>query len=566
MTNDRIQLTRRKILAGLGTAGVAGAGAGLGTNALFTDRETFGNNTLAAGELDLNVDWEEHYSYPQAYGFDDPTAGLDVTRLQPDDETAYVGLPDPSAPVVWVHQDDLADYMDSTAIEAFPDPDDDGSQEIETETFTYDPCEDGADLPEDMDPAKSGPASRTANADTQTEEGRKPLVSLDDVKPGDFGEFTLSFHLCDNPGHVWLQAANVSEAENGVSDSEAASESEDGTPESPGESPELAEQIRTAWWYDDGNNVIDSSVGEVDVMLAVDTSGSLTGSEVEALESDANDLASDLEATGSARVGGLSFGDTAVDDFEGLAGSPVQFSGLSPGGNTPTPAALQIAAAELDANARPDADTFIVLFTDGGPNYPPEPTFSSNGFTVGPFSGGATSPGATVSDSELRETAAVADAIREDHRILTVGINDDRKPSGREGDDPADIFGTGGDGYLSSYLRNEIAGSMADYFQAEDADAVSDILDAILAAIAMEEAVFQRGTLRGDLDLLADGEGLKLESSGPDDCFQPGVTYYIGFAWWLPASAGNEVQSDSVSFDLGFYTEQCRNNGTSGSS
>jgi hypothetical protein len=38
------------------------------------------------------------------------------------------------------------------------------------------------------------------------------------------------------------------------------------------------------------------------------------------------------------------------------------------------------------------------------------------------------------------------------------------------------------------------------------------------------------------------------------------VTHYIGFGWWLPEEDGNEVQGDSVSFDLGFYTEQCRNN------
>src|SRR6056297_907523 len=56
-------LTRRKMLAGLGAVGVASAGAGLGTSAFFSDRETLANNSLVAGELDLLVDWQQSYTY-----------------------------------------------------------------------------------------------------------------------------------------------------------------------------------------------------------------------------------------------------------------------------------------------------------------------------------------------------------------------------------------------------------------------------------------------------------------------------------------------------------------------
>jgi predicted ribosomally synthesized peptide with SipW-like signal peptide len=57
MSDKHIALTRRKVLAGLGTIGVAGAGAGLGTSALFSDEESFTNNSIQAGELDLIVDY-----------------------------------------------------------------------------------------------------------------------------------------------------------------------------------------------------------------------------------------------------------------------------------------------------------------------------------------------------------------------------------------------------------------------------------------------------------------------------------------------------------------------------
>lgn len=567
------ELSRRKVLAGLGGVGLASAGAGLGTSAFLNDTESFEGNSITAGELDLKVDWEEHYSYPQLYGFGDPTAGLDydVHRSEPE-EPGFVPFPDPENPMVWIHEDDVDAYMDATAIEAFPDPDWDGSQEINTGEFTYFPCEHGADVDVDLTPHEGELATRTANADTWDGEVAKPLVNLQDVKPGDFGELTLSFHLCDNPGYVWLQADDVSELENGITEPEGEVD------ESP-EDPELAENIQTAWWYDsNGNNVIDESVGKVDVMIAIDTSGSLSPDGLATLQANANTLAEDIVDTADARVGGLTFGGGSVDDFEPLSGTPVTFSGLTPGGNTPLPAGLEIAAAELDANGRPGAETFIVLLSDGGPNYENK-TYSAGGYTVGGgYTGGNMSPSDVVHDSELCETAEIATTIRADHRIVTVGIDDDRLPTNN--DDPQDCDGNV-IANLSAYLRDYIAGvddGEGDYIEAEDADAVSAILQTIIDLIASPEEVFHRGTLASDLEMLADGNGIPLDgvqetefdeltgdpTAESRECFQPGVNYYVGFAWWLPTDVGNEIQGDSVSFDLGFYTEQCRNNDGSG--
>jgi hypothetical protein len=52
--------------------------------------------------------------------------------------------------------------------------------------------------------------------------------------------------------------------------------------------------------------------------------------------------------------------------------------------------------------------------------------------------------------------------------------------------------------------------------------------------------------------------------NGERECFEASTTHHIGFAWWLPVDHANEIQTDSVSFDLGFYTEQCRHNDGSG--
>jgi predicted ribosomally synthesized peptide with SipW-like signal peptide len=59
MTDKRkLSLSRRKLLGGLGAIGVAGAGAGLGTSALFSDEESFEDNSITAGTLDMTVDAE----------------------------------------------------------------------------------------------------------------------------------------------------------------------------------------------------------------------------------------------------------------------------------------------------------------------------------------------------------------------------------------------------------------------------------------------------------------------------------------------------------------------------
>ncbi|MFC7166001.1 SipW-dependent-type signal peptide-containing protein [Halospeciosus flavus] len=64
MTDDKqlYNLSRRKLLGGLGAVGLASAGAGLGTTAYFNDTESFDNNTLEAGQLDLQLEWSGQYN------------------------------------------------------------------------------------------------------------------------------------------------------------------------------------------------------------------------------------------------------------------------------------------------------------------------------------------------------------------------------------------------------------------------------------------------------------------------------------------------------------------------
>ncbi|GGM67158.1 putative ribosomally synthesized peptide with SipW-like signal peptide [Halarchaeum rubridurum] len=53
--SSRVRLTRRKLLAGLGTIGAAGAASGAGTFALFSDSEASTGNEIDMGTMDLVV-------------------------------------------------------------------------------------------------------------------------------------------------------------------------------------------------------------------------------------------------------------------------------------------------------------------------------------------------------------------------------------------------------------------------------------------------------------------------------------------------------------------------------
>jgi predicted ribosomally synthesized peptide with SipW-like signal peptide len=59
MDGDGIALTRRRALSALAATGAVSAGVGVGTDAFFSDAESFDGNRLVAGELDLEVAWHK---------------------------------------------------------------------------------------------------------------------------------------------------------------------------------------------------------------------------------------------------------------------------------------------------------------------------------------------------------------------------------------------------------------------------------------------------------------------------------------------------------------------------
>ena len=586
--NNGLNISRRRALAGIGAIGVASAGAGVGTSAYFSDTESFEGNQLTAGELDLKVDWEEHYW--DDFDVDFPVQMVDSAA---DVGSGHIGLPDPADPMVAVSEGDLDSFMDQTAIEAFPDPDNDGSQEIEYEGFTYEPCDDGADIDADLDPTNSGDAVRSNNGDTYDSEASEPLplINLHDVKPGDFGEVTFSFHLCDNPGYVWLTADDFTESGGVTTEPEreelGEGEEDDG---------ELAEKIQTVWWYDSrGDNVLQTDCPEKLYLTDSKTDPTtlyeveLTGGNAELTElwpnSESQDNFNQTDAIAATpngdeivfydkQSGNLGIYNVSGDSFtdEGTVSSDpggVVLAGYSPSG--------ELWAASQETNELYTVDRSGPTANSQGNTgidlKGADLVFASDG-TLYIWTADSANQGLYKVDDPSNDTTAVPvdsgnigniDATITGLAIRGAGTGQ-LVASDRDNDEIVVIDRT--DGTITDRYPMTLGGASYEY----------DFGDMTAGELCGE--VFRRGTLADDLAVLTQKKGVPLDgnrgtpfnelstmpASDDRECFVPGVNHYIGFAWWLPTEVGNEVQGDTLSFDIGFYTEQCRHNDGSGQS
>jgi predicted ribosomally synthesized peptide with SipW-like signal peptide len=565
MEDEKTQLynlSRRKVLAGLGAMGVASVGAGLGTSAFFSDREAFVDNSLVAGELDLLVDWQQHY---MANG-----------------ETTFVN--------------------------AHPDHDGDGEQSIITadeQVITYsdfldpeDPDSNGENIPV-LDCETIPPLSEADfGVDPTTGEAMDSLVQLADVKPGDSGEITFSLHLCDNPGYIWMQADNVTQSEGINTDPELAVDET--------ELPDLARQIEAKLWYDaDCDNVHDEN-SPADIMLTLDFSGSMLYRRFGGVVSE-----------DSIQVNGDNFTETTKIDLVELAAkefvqyldgqnADVQvgiayFDGEGSDDSEPRTGILQPLTGDLSVvdSALSDLRQKLANVVSGGPSSTP---FDGDG-DPDPANGGGIATGTYIGEGVDDAQDELANSGRSGVRAANIVLSDGESFNGTgstqfssptdAADDaraasPApetDVY-TISVGSANDSVLQEMAGAAGDaagndpqfFYNVDDPVAIPTVFG-VLASQFVAEKVIMEDTLENILATLSTGNGIPLDgnvltlydelsepANDPDrDAFQGnGLMYCVALEWELPFEVGNEVQGDTVGFDLGFYTEQERNNDGSG--
>jgi hypothetical protein len=339
-----------------------------------------------------------------------------------------------------------------------------------------------------------------------------PIFTLEDVKPGDSGEVTISIHICDNPGFLWLAGELTENAENGQSEPELGDEGED--TDGIGE---LADAIEVCVWYDeDCDNVYEPTgtgqQNELEVALVSDVSGSMSqeiGDLQTAAKNFVDNLSSPDEAAAISFSGNASLDQELTTDYDDVKDAIDQYSA---GGTTNMTAGIETGEDELlgGTNATPGASKVMILLSDGSPN--------------------------NSSSATSAATIAKGNGIR----IFTIAL------------------GSGAD---DSFLANNIATSPDDAFLAPD-PADLDTVYAEIAQIVLEgELKIISGSMTEVFEQLSGG--LFLDGDRQEDGTQPypgATTQCIGFEWTLPAEVGNEIQTDSVGFDLSVYTEQSRHN------
>jgi predicted ribosomally synthesized peptide with SipW-like signal peptide len=551
-TNSGFEITRREILAGLGTIGVASAGAGLGTTAYFSDSENFADNSLTAGQLDLKMDWQEHYSDWSAD--EEQYAGMGTA------EDFDYELPggDVGDSIYLSFHDDVENaqqkFMATTALEAYPDGDNDGINDYsDLEGVLDDPvaadpgdiCDIGADTPEDLDPTTG---LRTDNDDTYDTEAEayKPLVALDDVKPGDYGEVTFSLHLCDNPGYLWMYADAVAWNEGGVTEPEGEDDDETGPADESGSTA-------------DGDSLEDATVELLD---AIQTRVWYDGSEgTDSVESSGNNLKEDTESL-------VGEGKADVPTLQGSLRDVLGYLNVDPG--VPLDASRFCASHIILDVDLSDVTTDEVQYkchksTDQQPRC--EDFFEEDAIDAAPrWDFDEESFGGIDSTTTLSRTIDGADYTVE----VTVKSLDGGNPNIIELNN---ITCDGNPAYAAAVIvkGGNLGNVCVPHPDGENHPSSNPLGD--------DNGAFTAPTTLGDnpnpgisfLELcIIEGEGQGggggTQNGGPRDCLVNSTTAYLGFEWWLPVDHANEIQTDSVSFDLGFYTEQCRHNDGSGMS
>ena len=557
---DSIGLSRRTVLAGLGAVGVASAGAGLGTTAYFNDTESFEGNQLTAGQLDLLVDWQQTYDFGDGRQF----------------------------------------------VSAHPDHDGDGEQsvEIDGEVFSYsdfpdeeDEDSNGANLPV-LDCDNIPPLSEADfGTDPVTGEEMETLVQLTDVKPGDSGEITFSLHLCDNPGYIWMQAANVSQSGGSGTEPELLVD--------PDNLGDLGEAIEARLWYDeDCDNVYDGAE-PVDIMLTLDFSGSMLYDRFGGLVSEDDISINGTTYDETTKIDLVELGTRQFIDFLQSAGADVQvgvayFDGEKGGDNEPRTGILQSLTSDLSVvdGALSGLRQKLANVVSGGAGSTP----SDGDGDPDPFAGGGIATGTYIGegvDDAQGELANGRPGVAKRNIVLSdgesfngTGSTQFSSPTGAADDaraaspSPAtEVYTINVNGSASTLLAmaGPAGGAGGDPLFFNDLDDPLNIPTVFgnLAAQATQEKVVMEDTLANVLAELADGDGIPLDGNratlydelsdpadDPDrDAFRgDGVMHCVALEWELPLEVGNEVQGDTLAFDLGFYTEQARHNDGAGPS
>jgi len=602
MTDDTPQLynlTRRKVLAGLGAVGLASAGAGLGTSAFYQDIESL-QASLDAGRVDLFMDFRATYKP----WLDAETFNSRASVLLGEDNAMPAGgfqqIPDAEgtptdafaigqAPDIRDAEGNLLSY-------------DEWGELVRSEAVLNYVCADREYDPEDgtagLDDALSAAGYSLAGELNPNE--RKGFVNgpegvmfdLADVKPYDAGEATMSLHLCGNDSYIYLAPTGES-AENGRIEPEFSAD--DDTVDT----GELADYLHVNLWADrDCNNLKGEGTGELDVVIVTDVSGSMLYPDKGGVVEDPNnDTPGDYEnnalRTGDASDDPAFVGDDTykIDVVQNaIDGFVADLKGASPDVNVGT-VFFGTTAEGDDSSSTTGSDVGIDQAPDGSQRDGVRSTGLVDLDSTDPTASGGplaslreeiAAPGYTGTDlpNGLREAKAVLDADGRPGATPVVLVLANGGTQQSEGDaaaiGAADDLKNDGARVVTIRIRST-AGILEDiasqpkpdnFFDVPDlaagAPALSQVFDDVVGSVGSEEICLYEGSLAG-LVALADGfedgeiplafDTLVEDGQLPGrECFRQGA-YCYAVEWQLPckpedfAALGSVVDVDDQDSD-----------------
>ena len=287
---------KRRILLSLATLILVGALATTATRALLSDEETSTGNTFTAGAIDLGVDNHSYYNGNEC---------VDVgTEGQPN--------------YVW------------QGTEPYPEP---GT-----------PCETSWNLDYDI------------QHDDQGATQIRKFFAFDDLKPGDWGEDTISLHVDNNDAYLCADVTLTSNDDNGITEPEG----EDGDTTDGQGNGELADAITFYWWADDGDNVYESD----EQLLPAGPLGALGVDETAtiALADITQNIWNDGLAPGALPAGGVVYIGKAWCFGDGTGLTPYSQDGDGNPDGGPSERPVQCNGAPLNNLTQTDSATMDITF------------------------------------------------------------------------------------------------------------------------------------------------------------------------------------------------------------
>ncbi len=502
--NEKFAVSRRSVLAGIGAVGVASAGAGLGTTAYFSDQQSFEGNTITAGTLAIKVDWQQRYwgaqpdVRPQDYATKDGAPNYPYVNAFPDD--AGDGEQDLGG-VVYGGENAV---FNAAEIPACCDCED-GEYYVtyEGQSYCISPIVDERTPQEYYDDDRDEVSSRFL--DIQRDNTAVLFVYRQDLGDGELGEPRLFFVL-DKFGNEDGGGYASFEVEGDLTDVNWESldwEVEDDPGDSSADEYSIDSSVATADWIWGDNRTDGGVLGSLTENFALRINPNLNGAATLAGGAPTFDPSFDVGVTSLVILDGDADTDLVL---ESDLGGPMADDNLS---DIVIHSECGLDMQEAGVSFGPNEESLIEL-DDVKPGDSGEVTFSLH-----------------VCDNPAY--------------IWAGATNIDR-----------------GSGDLGNFVKARLR-------LVPDCLNENDGFDYIASWEPNGGPVFVEGTLNEVLNALNDEafQAVALETADGDSCFAPIVdSSCVAFEWWFPIGQEgvNVAQGETVSFDLGFYAEQCRHN------